>query len=122
MMKRVSAADARKDFSSLVNSAVYSREPIIVTRHDRDVAALVSMEDLTLYRRLLERFEDDSEVQRLAQETAEVHTRIDAFEFAAEACTKTSVSAQKYAEVVERVNERRTANEALRELIATYGD
>jgi len=43
-MKTVSAREAKNEFGSLVDAA--QREPVILTKHNRPVAAVVSIEDL----------------------------------------------------------------------------
>ena len=62
----VSATDARSKLSDLISQAQYSEERTILTRHDKPVAALVSMEDL----RALRKLEDATDVAR-AQESIE---------------------------------------------------
>jgi len=46
MMKHVSAADAKAHFSSLISEVEHGKAHIVIERHGRPVAALVSMEDL----------------------------------------------------------------------------
>ena len=62
----VSATEARSELSDLISRAQYSEERTILTRHDKLVAALVSMEDL----RALRKLEDATDVQR-ARESIE---------------------------------------------------
>jgi prevent-host-death family protein len=62
----VSATDARSKLSDLISQAQYSEERTILTRHDKPVAALVSMEDLKALRKL----EDATDVAR-ARESIE---------------------------------------------------
>jgi len=47
-MTRVTAAQARRDFSEILNRASYGKERVIVTRHDADVAAVVPIEELQM--------------------------------------------------------------------------
>ena len=47
-MKRLNASAAREDFSELLNQVSYLGERIIVHRRGKNVAALVSLEDLQL--------------------------------------------------------------------------
>ena len=56
----VSATEARSELSDLISQAQYSEERTILTRHDKPVAALVSMEDLKALRKL----EDATDVAR----------------------------------------------------------
>jgi prevent-host-death family protein len=46
MMKHVSAADAKAHFSALISEVEHSKAHVVIERHGRPVAALVSMEDL----------------------------------------------------------------------------
>jgi len=48
----VSIAEARKNLADLLNRVVYSRERVVLTRHGREVAAIVSIEELGLVDRL----------------------------------------------------------------------
>lgn len=38
---------ARSKLGELINRAVYGREPVIITEHGREVAAIISIEELT---------------------------------------------------------------------------
>lgn len=53
----VSAKEAREKFADLVNRTAYSKERVVVTRNDRPMAAVVSIEDLELLE-LLEDYVD----------------------------------------------------------------
>jgi len=64
--RAVSATEARSELSDLISQAQYSEERTILTRHDKPVAALVSMEDLKALRKL----EDATDVAR-ARESIE---------------------------------------------------
>jgi antitoxin Phd len=54
VMTRIAANDARKDFADTINRVAYAGERIVVHRRGKDVAALVSVEDLAI----LESLED----------------------------------------------------------------
>ena len=45
-MGDVSTAEARRNLADLLNRVLYKRERVIVHRHGRQVAALISMEDV----------------------------------------------------------------------------
>jgi prevent-host-death family protein len=51
-MKDVTTAEARKNLADLLNRVAYTQEHVVVTRRGRDIAAIVSMEDLDLLNRL----------------------------------------------------------------------
>jgi len=60
--KRIS--EARGEFSDLVNRAAYRHERVLLTRHGKAIAAIVSTEDLELLEALEDR--DDLEAARAA--------------------------------------------------------
>jgi prevent-host-death family protein len=55
-MKRLNAAEVRKDLSEALNQVAYAKEQIVIHRRGKDVAALISMEDFRLLQSLKERF------------------------------------------------------------------
>jgi len=60
--KRIS--EARGEFSELVNRAAYRHERVLLTRHGKPVAAIISTDDLALLEALEDR--DDVEAARAA--------------------------------------------------------
>ena len=50
MTTKISTADARKNFSNIVNRVSFGKEPIILTRRGEDIAALVGMDELDCFR------------------------------------------------------------------------
>jgi prevent-host-death family protein len=46
MIRRLTIVDARKEFADLVNRARYGKETTVVTKHGKDMAAVVPMERL----------------------------------------------------------------------------
>jgi PHD/YefM family antitoxin component YafN of YafNO toxin-antitoxin module len=69
LVTRLAAGKARKDFASALSRVAYAKERIVLQRRGKDVAALVSIDDLAL----LEAIEDrlDLEDARAALEEAE---------------------------------------------------
>jgi prevent-host-death family protein len=67
-MEKFSTAEAREKFGSIVKKAAQDKERIVLTKHGKEWAALVPMEDV----RLLEDLEDrlDLEEARAALEEA----------------------------------------------------
>jgi prevent-host-death family protein len=51
-MDSVTTAEARKQLAELVNRVAYGKERVVLTRHGREVAAVVPLEDLRLLERL----------------------------------------------------------------------
>ena len=48
----VTVADARSGLAELLNRVAYGKERLVITRHGREIAALVPVEDLQLANRL----------------------------------------------------------------------
>jgi prevent-host-death family protein len=61
--QRVRASIARDSFADTLNRVAYRGERIVLERHGKPVAALVSLDDLDL----LERLEDQTDVQAVAK-------------------------------------------------------
>ena len=59
MNKRITTADARKNFADIVNTVAYGKEPVVLTRHGQEIAALISIEEL----HLLQRIEDHIDIE-----------------------------------------------------------
>lgn len=57
-MDKVTVMQARAQMAEVVNRVAFAGERIVLERHGKDVAALVSIDDL----RLLERLEDELDV------------------------------------------------------------
>ena len=66
----VSVADARSDLADLLNRVAYGKERLVITRHGRELAALVPIEDLQLVNRL-RRFVARKDVARALAELEE---------------------------------------------------
>jgi len=62
-MRRIAAAAARKDLADTVNRAAFAGSRVVITRHGKDVAAVVPIADLDLLRRI-EDFVDDKAARR----------------------------------------------------------
>ncbi|HLB87577.1 MAG TPA: type II toxin-antitoxin system Phd/YefM family antitoxin [Terriglobales bacterium] len=56
---RMNASAARENFADIVNRVAYRGERVIVRRHNRDVAAVIPIEDLEL----LQRVEDHMDIK-----------------------------------------------------------
>lgn len=48
----VTVADARSGLAELLNRVAYGKERLVITRHGREIAAIVPVEDLQLANRL----------------------------------------------------------------------
>ncbi len=58
-MLYVSTVEAREQLAELVNQASYGKERVIIKRHGRGVAAIVSLDDL----KLLQTLEDATDIK-----------------------------------------------------------
>jgi len=58
-MARMNTSDVRHDFAEVINRAAYRGERIVLHRRGKDVAAIISVEDLEL----LERLEDENDIK-----------------------------------------------------------
>jgi antitoxin Phd len=52
MNKTISTADARKNFADIVNTVAYGKEHVVLTRRGQEIAALISIEELQLLRKI----------------------------------------------------------------------
>jgi prevent-host-death family protein len=59
-MLRIKASDARQDFAELLNRVAYSGERIVLHRRGKNVAALVSLEDLELLKAIEDRLDNQA--------------------------------------------------------------
>lgn len=69
-MKHVTSAEARKNMAELLNRAAYGGERFVVTRHGKELVAIVPLEDASLLRRLrgfLEKRDFEAALREVAQ-------------------------------------------------------
>ena len=50
-MKRMDATRARQEFAETINQVAYGQHRVVVSRRGRDLAAIVTMDDLDLLQR-----------------------------------------------------------------------
>lgn len=77
MTTTISTADARKNFADIVNKVAYSKEPIVLTRRGRGVAALISIDELEL----LQQIEDYIDIEDAKKALNEPGDNLQAREF-----------------------------------------
>ncbi len=63
-MTRIPASKAREQFADILNDVSFRGERVVLHRHGKDVAAIVSVEDLALLEELEDRY--DVEAARAA--------------------------------------------------------
>lgn len=69
-MKPVTTAQARKNMAELLNRAAYGGERFVVTRHGKELVAIVPVADATLLERLralLERKDYEAALEAIAE-------------------------------------------------------
>ena len=70
MHNTVSTAEARKKLSEIVNKVAYGKEPIVLTRRGKEIAALISMEELK-FLQLFEECIDIEDAKKALEEPGE---------------------------------------------------
>ena len=68
----IKATTARDAFGETLNRAAYGKERVVIARHGKDIAAMISIEDL----RLLEELEDRFDIEAAREALAESGERI----------------------------------------------
>jgi PHD/YefM family antitoxin component YafN of YafNO toxin-antitoxin module len=67
IMTRLTASQLREDMATAINKVAFGGERIVLQRNNKDVAALVSVEDLNLIRELEDRA-DLAEIRKALKE------------------------------------------------------
>jgi prevent-host-death family protein len=67
VMTRLTASQLREDMATAINKVAFGGERIVLQRNNKDVAALVSVEDLNLLRELEDRM-DLAEIKKALKE------------------------------------------------------
>lgn len=57
MLKKITTADARKNFSNIINQVAFGNESFVLTRRGEPIAAIVSMKELKLLQDLEDRID-----------------------------------------------------------------
>lgn len=57
MLKKITTADARKQFSNIINQVAFGNESFVLTRRGEPIAAIVSMKELKLLQELEDRID-----------------------------------------------------------------
>ena len=77
MNKTITTGDARKNFADIVNTVAYGKEPVVLTRRGKEIAALISIEEL----QLLQKIEDHIDIEDAKKVLEEHGENISADEF-----------------------------------------
>ena len=75
-MMRLNVVELRQSLAEILNRAEYQGERIIIHRRGKDVAAIISLEDLRLFEQLIEDAEDRLDVEAARAALAESEDRI----------------------------------------------
>jgi len=70
MTNKITTADARKNFAEIINNVAYGKDTIVLTRRGKELAALISIEDL----KLLQRLEDQQDIDDAKSKMNQVKT------------------------------------------------
>lgn len=68
IIKQITTAEARKHLAELLNRAAYAKERFVVTRHGKELVAIVPLEEVTLLdrlRSLLSKKDFEAEIQEM---------------------------------------------------------
>ena len=57
MLKKITTADARKQFSNIINQVAFGNESFVLTRRGEPIAAIVSIKELKLLQELEDRID-----------------------------------------------------------------
>ena len=63
MLRSITASEARDEFAEVINRVAYGRERVVIRRREKELAAVIPMEDLRLLERLIEQEEDRIDVE-----------------------------------------------------------
>ena len=66
-MIRKKTSEARKDFADTINLVAYQKERVVLHRRGKDVAAIVSVDDLTLLQEIENRMDIEDARTALAE-------------------------------------------------------
>jgi prevent-host-death family protein len=80
-MKRLNVVELKNSLGDVLNRAEYRGERTIVHRRGKDSAAIISIDDLRLFERLLEEAEDRADVEAARAALTESDERIPYEEF-----------------------------------------
>ena|ERR1700754_3937688 len=66
-MERLTISEAREDFAETVNRVAYRGERIILHRREKDIVAIVPIEDLAILEEIEDRFDIEAAREALAE-------------------------------------------------------
>ena len=74
-MTLISAADFRNNTATTLNRVAYGKEHILLGRRGKPIAAIIPVEELKLLEKLLERYEDQVDIDAADKALKEAKTK-----------------------------------------------
>ena len=74
MLRSITASEARGEFAEVINRVAYGGERVVIRRRDKELAAVIPMNDLRLLERLIEREEDRIDVEEAEEIIAAIES------------------------------------------------
>ena len=121
-MTAVTASEARTHFAEILSIVGYGKERVLIEKHNRPVAALVSIEELALLDDLLAAAEDDAAFRDRLAAVRAVRGHREVVALMADPSDETVLTPESFAMVADRVRYSRPATDALKGLMAADGD
>lgn len=116
------ASEARTRFSELINLVGVAKERVVIERHQRPIAALVSIEEMQLLDDLLDAAWDDTAVQERLAKIRATRRHKHAVDMLVWPGEQVVLTPESFADVVDQVRYPRPATRALKDLMAADGD
>jgi prevent-host-death family protein len=116
------ASMARNKFADILNLVSGAKERVIIERHDKPVAAVISMEEVQILDALLSAAQDRADVSELVTEVESRRDHVAAVDYLSNACEATELTPESFADVMELIANPRPATPALRELLKADAD
>jgi PHD/YefM family antitoxin component YafN of YafNO toxin-antitoxin module len=121
-MTAVTASEARTRFSELISLVGVAKERVVIERHQRPIAALVSIEEMQLLDDLLDAAREDTAVQERLAKIRATRQHKNAVDMLVWPGAQVALTPKSFADVVDQVRYPRPATSALKDLMAADGD
>ena len=102
-MKTLSASAVRQTLPDLLGAVVHEREPVLIERGGRPVAALVSVEDFNILEKVIEE-ESNAEWQEALKALPDLNAKLDSM---ATMLTREQQSVKTFREEMDRLHTQR---------------
>ena len=74
MLRSITASEARDEFAEVINRVAYGGERVVIRRREKELVAVIPMEDLRLLERLIEQEEDRIDVEEAEEIIAAIES------------------------------------------------